>query len=335
MTQDAPKQANFFFMLFMAYSLATQTTLVAPVMLILPGAPLIWVQGVWFAFTFLTFFLMFRYLSRRRLLSVIPRAPLGIKNALIIIPMTLLLIPVTEFISALSMYVFPNTISGTLNETRQAGLIANLVIFAVFPALMEEILMRGLLAHGYRGVNALLAALVNGLFFGLYHMNGNQFFYAAALGVVFFLIVHYTGSVYGSMLAHFVLNGVSVLLQFVLPESEAAAELTAESLTQAVAATGVLSLFAAPSVIILLWFMRRINGHGTGRFLSERFLERDAPADEAAPAGGKRVFTWEFYVGTAFGVAVIALVFMSSGMAGDAARQLEQLREAAAEFSRL
>ena len=56
---------------------------------------------------------------------------------------------------------------------------------------------------------------LSALIFGLLHLNFNQMPYAVYLGIVFALMVEATGSIYTSMLMHFLLNGFNVTINFI------------------------------------------------------------------------------------------------------------------------
>ena len=82
--------------------------------------------------------------------------------------------------------------------------VVQLLIIAVLPACVEEFVFRGLIYHSYRKNGILGAAVLSGLVFGLMHLNINQLSYAAVMGIIFALLVEATGSMYSSMLAHYI-----------------------------------------------------------------------------------------------------------------------------------
>lgn len=47
---------------------------------------------------------------------------------------------------------------------------------------------------------------------GMAHLNFQQFTYAAIMGIIFCYFVYKTGSVFSSMLSHFVINGIQTIL---------------------------------------------------------------------------------------------------------------------------
>jgi sodium transport system permease protein len=93
------------------------------------------------------------------------------------------------------------------------GLGAGLVVAAVGPAVCEEALFRGLLLSSLKGrMRPFLAVLVVSLLFGLSHMSIFRLVPTFVLGLYLTFIVHRTGSVLLSMLAHALNNGLAVAL---------------------------------------------------------------------------------------------------------------------------
>ncbi len=62
----------------------------------------------------------------------------------------------------------------------------------------------------YRGQKLYTVIIMNGLLFGLFHMNMNQFVYTFFIGTVLSLSVYYTNSIYAGMIIHFVNNFLSI-----------------------------------------------------------------------------------------------------------------------------
>lgn len=82
----------------------------------------------------------------------------------------------------------------------------------VLPAVVEELIFRGIVLHSLRPFGNLPALLISSLFFGLMHRNMLQFSHAFVLGLVLGYVVIQTGSVYTGMFIHFINNLIAVLL---------------------------------------------------------------------------------------------------------------------------
>lgn len=93
------------------------------------------------------------------------------------------------------------------------GLGTALLVAAVGPAVCEEALFRGLLLSSLKGkTRPFLAILIVSLLFGLSHMSIFRLVPTFVLGLYLTFIVHRTGSVYLSMLAHALNNGLAAAL---------------------------------------------------------------------------------------------------------------------------
>jgi hypothetical protein len=101
---------------------------------------------------------------------------ISFKNTLYSIILSISIYPFAVLLSAITSLFFTNHVPGVVEGA--AMTIPPLMMFTVFalsPAFFEEILLRGLLGEplkrlGFRG------ALLNGLYFGLIHLNPHQFF---------------------------------------------------------------------------------------------------------------------------------------------------------------
>ena len=97
-----------------------------------------------------------------------------------------------------------------INPAQEAILGGNLLISFVYAALVapvvEEIIFRKLLLDKLRRFGDLPAILLSGFAFGLFHMNLAQFFYAAALGIIFAYITVRTNTIRYSILLHILIN---------------------------------------------------------------------------------------------------------------------------------
>ncbi len=120
---------------------------------------------------------------------------------------------------------------------------------AVFPAIVEELLYRGVLYRYLRVHGVQFAAITSSIIFGLIHLNFLQFFFASFMGVVCCYIYEATGKIRYSMLLHLLNNSVLVLFSILFVTDEISAIIQI--------ALGVVSLVAA--VIYLVY--RKIK-HG-------------------------------------------------------------------------
>jgi uncharacterized protein len=172
---------------------------------------------------------------------------------------TLFLYPTLSLISSLSGLVLQSkTVS--LAETMLTGGIGwNLLIVALVPCLVEEMVCRGMLLSGYRGISSWSGIFLSAFLFGCLHMNLNQFLYTFIFGIFLAYLVEVTGSIFSSMICHFTLNASSVIMTNLysgqdveaLEEAAANADLLTSYITLAVMAViGLLLLIPTIRYII-------------------------------------------------------------------------------------
>lgn len=116
----------------------------------------------------------------------------------------------------LAIFGYESGSSGSSNANTQTWfLFLSLLLTAVLPGVFEEILHRGILQKGVRDTkNFKWVLLCSGLFFGLMHLNVNQFFYATIIGIFFAFIAYITNNIWPSIILHFMNNAINVYLSF-------------------------------------------------------------------------------------------------------------------------
>lgn len=95
----------------------------------------------------------------------------------------------------------------------QCSLLSQMVAVVVSAPLLEEVLMRGLVYGRLREVlnNPRSAMVVSALIFGIFHGNVVQGMYAFVVGLFFAQVYEVFGTLSLSVLAHVVVNAVSML----------------------------------------------------------------------------------------------------------------------------
>lgn len=128
---------------------------------------------------------------------------------------TLLSMPLTTLINAISMLFVDNTILSMTEVILELPFLLMLFLMAIVPACCEELVFRGITYGGYRkNGTKFMAVMLSALMFGLMHMNLNQALYAFAIGIFLALLMEATGSVWPTMLFHFIYNAQSCCLMF-------------------------------------------------------------------------------------------------------------------------
>lgn len=132
------------------------------------------------------------------------------------------------------------------------SLLFALFLFAVTPAICEEVLMRGAVLYGHRHVPIWKAAILNGVLFGLFHNSFDQLFYATAFGILLAIVVTLSDSIYPAMLMHFVMNALSVFTDFYPNSTYVKMTSWYESNLAILIPVGVVSLAATVALVIWL-----------------------------------------------------------------------------------
>ncbi len=93
------------------------------------------------------------------------------------------------------------------------GLVVNLALFALTPAICEEVFFRGVVLRGLgTRLSPAAAALVTGALFGLFHLDLYRLLPSAVLGVLLSFIAQSSRSLVPAMFAHFLNNAILLLL---------------------------------------------------------------------------------------------------------------------------
>ncbi len=143
--------------------------------------------------------------------EVIPHNRLSVKNVIFVIVLTALFAPIVSVISSVTALFAPTDINNEIIDIMNSlPFLLSVFAMAVMPAICEEIIFRGVLLSNYKSAGIAKAAVISGFMFGLIHGNLYQMLYAIAAGVFFAELVAYTNSIFASMLAHFLFNGVQV-----------------------------------------------------------------------------------------------------------------------------
>ena len=156
--------------------------------------------------------LMYLIITKTNPIKVFRSRKLGIVDILLVVLLMFLLLPLVYFINYISMFFTENTTAATIGGMMDNPYLLNLLMLAVTPAIVEELVCRGVLFHAYKKRSLLAAVLLTAFIFGLLHMNLNQMLYAGVIGIAFAVTVEATGSIYSSMIMHFIMNSISVTM---------------------------------------------------------------------------------------------------------------------------
>lgn len=130
---------------------------------------------------------------------------------------TLAILPVVTLCNMITMLFVDNTVLEYSSEILGMSLPVAIFGIAVLPPVCEELAFRGIVYGGYRrDCRPVGAVIMSALLFGLMHGNINQFAYAFIIGIAMALLAEATGSIFPTMLMHFLINIRSVAAMFAL-----------------------------------------------------------------------------------------------------------------------
>lgn len=267
---NKPSHANRFMLAYLLYSgiILQVVILVVAAMGIVDFNSALGEKILLFSNHLLTFGIpiaLFCIITRTRLGAVIPHERLSFKNIVLILLITLFTMPLISFASAITSFFAENTVGNEISDYMKKFSMGFMVLtVGVMPAIFEELMFRGIIMSGYRRTGLIKSIFFSALFFGVMHLNLFQLLYAIVAGLIFGILVHYTNSIFSSMLAHFAVNGSQVVLaMFLMNTSEYEAMLeTAETATsnlEGVVASAVMLAFTLPVLIALLYLFIKIN----------------------------------------------------------------------------
>lgn len=117
------------------------------------------------------------------------------------------------FLKALS-YLGYEQAPSSLPDVAGWKVLPALLVIAAMPACFEELIFRGILAKNMNasGWGTAATVLISGALFSLFHTNPAQTVYQFACGVCFALVAIRSGSVFPTVLSHFLNNAVVLCL---------------------------------------------------------------------------------------------------------------------------
>lgn len=253
---QATRQTNRFMLLFFLYFMAVSlSSLFIPQMNALSDFEYLLVV---YLLSFLPPILLYFIVTKKPLKETLRWKWLGWKNLILVVLLGFAIQPLMNFFSFFSGLFFPNTVESTMDSLYSAGFLPVLFATAILPAFFEELLMRGITLSGYRPLGQWKAALCCALLFGMMHLNAQQFLYAFGAGFLLCLLVQRTGSIFASIIPHFIINGATVFAVF-FGGTEAALPADYPSTTMLFLSVSLLALLSLPLLAGLLFLLVKNN----------------------------------------------------------------------------
>lgn len=223
------------------------------------------------------FYFLFTKKSPRKTLRL---KPLGWKNLVLVVLLSFAVKPLMAFFSYFSQLFFPNPVEASSDAIYSSSFLPMLFTIAVLPAVFEELVMRGIVLSGYRSFGTLKASLATGFLFAMLHLSPQQFLYAFCVGALFCVLVQRTGSIFSSMIPHFLINADTVIGIFSAGTDTSAA--VSPPATILFIYVSIFALLSLPILAGLLYLFFKVNPLPA---------EPAAPLTEKDPLPKARFFT--------------------------------------------
>lgn len=112
-----------------------------------------------------------------------------------------------------------NIIEKMIGKQRFSDVIINLFLFAAVPAISEEFFFRGLIQKGIiRATRNVWAGIILSAFiFSAFHFQFLTFLTRFEMGIILGVLFWYSGSIWVPILAHFVFNGLQIVVSYWKP----------------------------------------------------------------------------------------------------------------------
>ena len=242
---------------------------------------------------------------------------IGVPTMLWTVLLTILLLPVTVVLNLLTQFVVPNNVSAALMESTTAPLWVSLVYLAVIPALVEEYIFRGVLVQYLRHNGLLKTALLTGLMFALSHMDLNQFLYTLMIGIFYVYLDEAAGSIYCSMLSHFLVNGFNILIIYLtvsnVPESMVGLVNEAEQSAAFVEGIPIIYWIMLAAVAVVCFILAVIVVRHIAKIRgNEKKYQEARSGRDAVQSRDKKVFSVYLLIGCLIPIVYVFMIMILS-----------------------
>ena len=215
-----------------------------------------------YLFVYLIPILVFLRLTRWPAREVFPLGHFRLRNLIVALAIAFAVQPLMSFLSAFGLFFTANRAAEMISQAA-SPLWQTLIALALLPALCEELVYRGIVFSGFRNTSLKTAIIMNGLLFGLMHLNMQQFFYAFAMGIVFALIAYLTKSILYPFLCHLTINGVQIGVYYWSLTQQTQETVTTQVgydlVIETLAQLAIPAIISAAVLVFLLRLLRHLN----------------------------------------------------------------------------
>lgn len=126
--------------------------------------------------------------------------------------------PLNIVLSYILISLFPQSADNvvtTFSSIMDGNVVSVFLVIALAPAVCEEMMFRGLIYNSMKAKYRVSVAIaIVAVLFGIYHMSLVKFIPTGLLGLVLCYVAYKTGSIYPSMMMHFLNNAASVAVSY-------------------------------------------------------------------------------------------------------------------------
>lgn len=275
------KNSNFFMFLILICTLLTNIFL-AVLTYFLPAFSdfkNIWlVQILGSTLYFLVPLVIYFGIKKISIREFLPLKKLCYKDVLSIIFLAFCIQPSLSLIGAVTNLFSKDEIGPVIELFSNLPFWQVFLTIAVFPAILEELIFRGAILSGFKKCSFWGGIFVSSLYFGFMHLTITQLFYATIGGIIFGFLVKVTGSIYASILAHFVLNGTQITLSYIsinfskMPEYESSEIMEISNIGLLIQSIW-LFIMSLPLLILSVFLFIYVNKQSVINLRSEQALQ--------------------------------------------------------------
>lgn len=183
--------------------------------------------------------------------------------------------------------------------------IPRIIVIGILAPIFEELIFRKLLIDRLSRYGSFIAIIVSGLFFGLFHGNFSQFFFATGIGFLFAFLYSKTGKIHLTIILHMIVNMYTSVITTTavqnLVKVNPNMDLSQEFLMahpEALAAAGFLGLaYAGLGLFAFIGIICFIVFAAKKKFRLEK-IEGEPTKSEALKALATSKYTWLFILST-------------------------------------
>lgn len=121
--------------------------------------------------------------------------------------------PIVRFCYYLSSLFYSNQEILFLERTNNYPLWLVILMAALIPSIVEDLTVRGVVLSGYSYKSKGIAAFMTAIMYAMLNLNPSKFLYALVIGVILAYMVRATGSIIISIICHFIINTIQIILQ--------------------------------------------------------------------------------------------------------------------------